>query len=352
MMIKQAVLVFLVLGLTACSGAEHNSLPSNSGISSSLLEDMPKDRSDSYAINPDVQLFINRMVQKHNYDRKRLELAFSHIKVRPTVIEKSDNQPESITPYYEYKTRFVTEARAKSGYVFAKKNAKWLKKAEQDFGVESNVIVALIGVETYYGRITGSKDVFTSLTTLAFDYPRRKEYFQSELEAYLLLAREEGWNIGKTKGSYSGAMGMVQFMPSNYRKLAIDYDKDGHVDLWGSDADAIGSVANYLKHHGWIVNQPWFVLAQVADPEKVVDDINRGREPDTDMARWSSLGVLPLQSFLPEKTGLIGLRTSSEEVSYWLAYQNFFTIMDYNPSRRYSMSVLELAVSIGSYEGN
>ncbi|ETX09883.1 murein transglycosylase [Marinomonas ushuaiensis DSM 15871] len=352
MMIKQAVLVFLVLGLTACSGADHNSLPSNSGISNSLLEDMPNDRTDSYVVNPDVQIFIDRMALDHDYDKERLELAFSHIKVRPTVIEKSDNQPESITPYYEYKTRFVTESRAKSGYQFAKENEKWLKKAEQEFGVESDVIVALIGVETYYGRITGSKDVFTSLTTLAFDYPRRKDYFQSELEAYLLLAREEGWNIGETKGSYSGAMGMVQFMPSNYRKLAVDYDQDGHIDLWGSEADAIGSVANYLKHHGWVTNQDWFVLAQVTAPKKVVADINRGRVADTDMATWSSLGVLPLQSFLPVKTGLIGLRTSSEDMTYWLAYENFFTIMDYNPSRRYAMSVLELAVSIGSYENN
>lgn len=351
-MIKQVVLAFFVLGLTACSGADYSSLPLNSGVSDSLLEDMPKNWADSYAVNPEVQTFINKMVQEHDYDRERLELAFSHIKVRPNVIKKSNNQPESITPYYKYKTRFVTEKRIQSGRQFAKRNIQWLKKAEQDFGVEPNVIVALIGVETYYGRITGSKDVFTSLTTLAFDYPRRKEYFQSELEAYLLLSREESWDIGETKGSYSGAMGMVQFMPSNYRKLAIDYNEDGHVDLWGSDADAIGSAANYLKHHGWMMNQPWFVMAQVADPDNVADDINRGRNPDTDMATWSSRGVLPKQSFLPMKAGLIGLRTSSEETSYWLAYRNFFTIMDYNPSRRYAMSVLELAESIGNYENH
>ncbi len=351
-MIKQAIFLFLALGLTACSGMDHSSLPSNSGVSDSLLEDMPKNKADSYAGNPEVQVFINRLVKEHAYDRKRLELAFSHIKVRPKVIEKSDNQPEVVTPYYEYKTRFVTEERAKLGREFAKRNAQWLSKAEREFGVESNVIVALIGVETYYGRITGAKDVFTSLTTLAFDYPRRKEYFQSELEAYLLLARKEGWNIGETKGSYSGAMGMGQFMPSNYQKLAIDYDKNGHIDLWGSEADAIGSVANYLKHHGWKSRQPWFVMAYVADPDKVADFINHGREPSADMTYWSELNVLPTQSFISQKTGLIGLRTGPEEVSYWLAYDNFFTIMDYNPSRRYAMSVLELAESIGTHESN
>jgi len=351
-MIKQATLFFLALGLAACSGIDQPSLSANSGVSNALLEDMPKEWADSYAGNLEVQLFIDRLVVEHNYDRKRLELAFSHIKVRPKVIEKSDNQPEVITPYYEYKTRFVNEERAELGRQFAKRNAEWLHKAELEFGVESRVIVALIGVETYYGRITGSKDVFTSLTTLAFDYPRRKDYFQSELEAYLLLARKEGWNIGETKGSYSGAMGMVQFMPSNYQKLAIDYDNNGHIDLWGSDADAIGSVANYLRHHGWKAGAPWFVMAQVEDSNKVADDINRGRKPNIEMTVWSSLGVLPTEPFLLQKTGLIGLRTGPEEISYWLAYENFFTIMDYNPSRRYAMSVLELAESIGSYENN
>ena len=351
-MIKQATLFFLALGLAACSGIDQPSLSANSGVSNALLEDMPKEWADSYAGNLEVQLFIDRLVVEHNYDRKRLELAFSHIKVRPKVIEKSDNQPEVITPYYEYKTRFVNEERAELGRQFAKRNAEWLHKAELEFGVESRVIVALIGVETYYGRITGSKDVFTSLTTLAFDYPRRKDYFQSELEAYLLLARKEGWNIGETKGSYSGAMGMVQFMPSNYQKLAIDYDNNGHIDLWGSDADAIGSVANYLRHHGWKAGAPWFVMAQVEDSNKVADDINRGRKPNVEMTVWSSLGVLPTQPFSLQKTGLIGLRTGPEEISYWLAYENFFTIMDYNPSRRYAMSVLELAESIGSYENN
>ncbi|MGJ8646527.1 MAG: lytic murein transglycosylase B [Marinomonas colpomeniae] len=352
MMIKKIAFVFFALGLTACSGNGNSTLPQNSGVSNSLLEDMPQELSDSYAVNPEVQIFINRMAKEYNYDEERLQLAFSHIKVRPKVIEKSNNQPEALIPYYKYKTRFVNEDRAETGRQFAKRNAQWLKKAELEFGVEPSVIVALIGVETYYGRITGSKDVFTSLTTLAFDYPRRKEYFQSELEAYLLLAREEGWDIGDTKGSYSGAMGMVQFMPSNYRTLAIDYDKNGHIDLWNSEVDAIGSVANYLKHHGWETGQPWVVKAQVTSPDNVTNVINRGRKASTEMKDWSALGVLPTQNFSSQQTGLIALSSGPEKISYWLAYENFFTIMDYNPSRRYAMSVLELAESIGSYESH
>lgn len=348
---KPFILLLLVMGLTACANNKPSSIQSLA-VSDTLLDDMPSDYEDSYGANLDVQQFITRLTKEHAYDKATLELAFSRIKVRPKVIEKSDNQPEVITPYYQYKTRFVNENRAKLGREFAQRNAKWLRKAEQEFGVESNVIVALIGVETYYGRITGSKDVFTSLTTLAFDYPRRKAYFQSELEAYLLLARQEGWRIGDTKGSYSGAMGMVQFMPSNYQKLAIDYDQDGHIDLWHSDADAIGSVANYLKHHQWQFEHPWFITAYVTEPETVEQYVNRGREPSLQMDEWSALNVLPTEPFSPQKTGLIGLRTSENIVSYWLAYNNFFTIMDYNPSRRYAMSVLELATSIGRYEGH
>lgn len=351
-MIKLAATFFVAIGLTACSAVEQKEMPANSGVSNALLEEMPKAWADSYAGNPEVQAFINNMVNQHGYDKERLQLAFSHIKVRPKVIEKSDNQPEVLIPFYQYKTRFVNKDRMQAGLKFAQRNAKWLAKAQQEFGIDPHVVVALIGVETYYGRITGSKDVFTSLTTLAFDYPRRKEYFQSELEAYLLLARAEGWNIGETKGSYSGAMGMVQFMPSNYQKLALDYDQDGHIDLWGSEADAIGSVANYLKHHGWQQNQPWFITAQVADPVVVEEEINKGRKPSKEIEEWSAVNVLPTQPFSPNKTGLIGLRTAPDEVSYWLAYENFFTVMDYNPSRRYAMSVLELAKSIEAYEAH
>ncbi|MGB7390774.1 MAG: lytic murein transglycosylase B [Marinomonas sp.] len=350
MMMKLAVGMLLVLGLVGCSSAgqvKEQALGDELGVSNQLLDDAPEDKADSYAANPQVKAFIARLVKQDHFDKNTLELAFSRIKIREKVIQKSNNQPESITPYYEYRSRFTNAQRVASGKAFAQKNKHWLEKAEQEYGVDWHVIVALIGVETYYGRITGSKDVFTSLTTLAFDYPRRQAYFQNELRAYLLLARENNWNIGATKGSYSGAMGMVQFMPTNYRKLAVDYDGDGHVDLWHSDADAIGSVANYLRHHGWEYEQPYLVMAQVDSPNAVSKWINADRKPIKTAAQWAALKVLPTQPFLAKKMGLVGLRTKEDETSYWLAYENFFTIMDYNPSRRYAMSVLELAESIG-----
>ncbi|REG84194.1 membrane-bound lytic murein transglycosylase B [Marinomonas pollencensis] len=349
-MIKLAVGMFLVLGLVGCSSAgqmQQHALGDKLGVSNQLLDNAPDKKANSYAANPQVQAFITRLVEQDGFDKNALELAFSRIKIREKVIQKSDNQPEVITPYYEYSARFVNPQRIASGKAFAQKNKHWLLKAEKQYAVDWHVIVALIGVETYYGRITGSKDVFTSLTTLAFDYPRRQAYFQNELRAYLLLARENNWNIGATKGSYTGAMGMVQFMPTNYRKLAVDYDGDGHIDLWQSDADAIGSVANYLQHHGWEYNQPYWVMASVEDPDAITEWVNHDRKPIKTAAQWSALKVLPKQHFLNKKMGLVGLRTKADEVTYWLAYENFFTIMDYNPSRRYAMSVLALAENIG-----
>ncbi|WP_233407704.1 lytic murein transglycosylase B [Marinomonas spartinae] len=356
MMIKLALGMLLVLGLSGCSTMSQSKETlqegNRLGVSNTLLKDAPDSYKDSYAADPEVQAFIQQMVREDHYNKATLELAFSRIKPRETVITKSNNQPEVITPFYDYRKNFLTKKRIEEGRAFAKKNHYWLEKAQQEYGVDWHVIVALIGVETYYGRITGGKDVFTSLATLAFNYPRRQDYFQKELRAYLLLARKEGWKIGGTDGSYSGAMGMVQFMPTNYQKLAVDFDGDGHVDLWNSDADAIGSVANYMKHHGWEYGKPCLVLAQVKDAKKISDWVNFQRKPVKTAEEWSKLGVLPSQPFLPEKMGLIGLHTAKNETTYWLAYENFYTIMDYNPSRRYAMAVLELAKSIDSNEAH
>lgn len=307
-----------------------------------------QDYQTSYAAKPDVQAFIGKMVKSHQYDADLLQAAFAKIQARKKTISKSNNQPEVITPYYKYRTRFVETSRIREGKRFIRKNHTWLKKAEKEYGVNPEIIAALIGVETFYGRITGKRDVFTSLATLAFDYPRRGEYFQSELEAYLLLARENEWQIGNTKGSYSGALGMTQFMPSNYRKLAVDFDQDGKVDLWQSVPDAIGSVANYLRHHGWQDERGVIVAAttHAESKEKWQEWINKGRKPEKSLTEWQAIGVGKEINALNIQTGLIGLQVEDEKFNYWLADENFFVIMRYNPSRRYSMAVLELAEEI------
>ena len=322
-----------------------NSKPEN--LSKSLHQNK-QDYKTSYAAKPEVQAFINNMVKSHQYDDALLQAAFAKIQARKKTISKSNNQPEVITPYYKYRTRFVERSRIREGKRFIKQNQEWLKKAQQEYGVNPEIIAALIGVETFYGRITGKKDVFTSLSTLAFDYPRRADYFQSELEAYLLLVRDNKWQIGDTKGSYSGALGMVQFMPSNYRKLAVDFDQDGKVDLWGSIPDAIGSVANYLRHHGWQGSRGVIVATSTNTDTKDQwqEWINKGRKPAKSLSEWQSIGIGGDIDSLANQTGLIGLQVEDAKYNYWLADENFFVIMRYNPSRRYSMAVLELAKEI------
>jgi membrane-bound lytic murein transglycosylase B len=315
---------------------------------SQSLHENAQDFKTSYAAKPNVQIFINKMIDSHQYDGELLQAAFAKIQARKKTIAKSNNQPEVITPYYKYRTRFVERSRIREGKRFIKKNQKWLDKAQKTYGVNPEIIVALIGVETFYGRITGKRDVFTSLATLAFDYPRRAEYFQSELEAYLLLVRDNQWQIGNTKGSYSGALGMVQFMPSNYRKLAVDFDENGSVDLWSSVPDAIGSVANYLRHHGWQDDRGVIVKASTHDASKAKwqEWINKGRKPAKSLSEWQAIGVGKEITQLSRQTGLIGLQVEDAKYNYWLADENFFVIMRYNPSRRYSMAVLELAKEI------
>ncbi|WP_245957953.1 lytic murein transglycosylase B [Marinomonas piezotolerans] len=320
---------------------------------SNTSKQVSAERQDqTYIEVPEVQTFIDYMASKHQYDRALLVDVFSQIKKREQVITKSNNQPEVITPYYEYRTRFLNQGRIDSGVEFANRNRVWLDKAELEFGVPWPIIVSIIGVETAYGRVTGNRDVFTSLTTLAFDYPRRGKYFRSELESYLLLARQEGWTVGETKGSYSGALGMVQFMPSNYLKLAKDFNGNEHIDLWGSEADAIGSVANYLQHHGWQRDGYTVSRARVDDLDNVEEWVNKGRSPMFTLREWSKLGVWATTDYVHGKAGLVGLRDQEGSTAYWLAYENFFTIMDYNPSRRYAMSVLELANRIAQSEGS
>lgn len=316
-----------------------------------LSDELHKNSQDyqtSYAAKPEVQKFIQKMANTHDYDASLLQDAFAKIQARKKTISKSNNQPEVLTPYYKYRTRFVEKSRIKEGKRFIQKNQTWLKKAQQEYGVNPEIIVALIGVETFYGRITGKRDVFTSLATLSFDYPRRADYFQSELEAYLLLVRDNKWKIGNTKGSYSGALGMTQFMPSNYRKLAVDFDQDGTVDLWNSVPDAIGSVANYLRHHGWQDSRGVIVAASTntETKEKWQEWINKGRKPEKSLSEWQAIGVGKDVNGLSNQTGLIGLQVKDNIYNYWLADENFFVIMRYNPSRRYSMAVLELAKEI------
>ncbi|MBT3308995.1 MAG: LysM peptidoglycan-binding domain-containing protein [Gammaproteobacteria bacterium] len=212
-----------------------------------------------------VQRFIERMVSKHQFEREPLSELLNQLTLREKKISpktsaakrkaKMDNPAES-RPWAEYRGKHVKPGIINRGVKFWKLHEETLAKAEAEYGVPVHIIMGVLGVETRYGGYMGKNPVINALATFAFNYPKRERFFTSELEAFLLLAREEKQDPFSYRGSYAGAMGMPQFMPSNYRKLAVDYDQDGKKDIWHTPADAIGSIANYLRHHGWKPGKP------------------------------------------------------------------------------------------------
>lgn len=287
---------------------------------------------------PGIPQFIDEMVGKHQFRRDELVLVFTRAEHRPDVIE-AISRPATIKPWLEYRAAFINTRRIEGGIKFWKEYAPQLRRASKQFGVPQEIIVAVIGVETLYGRNVGRHRTLDALTTLAFDYPRRAPFFRSELENYLLLARDQGFDLLSVQSSYAGALGIPQFMPSSYRKFALDYNHNGKVDLLNESQDAIGSVANYLKEYGWRSGEPVALRAKVSDVSTLVLDSQVRETKD-----WHSLGVTAevlKQQPLPP-AALLDF-TVAEGKEYWLAFENFRVITLYNNSNFYAMSVFQLA---------
>src|SRR3989338_1569007 len=236
---------------------------------------------------PGIPQFIDDMVVKHQFRRDELENVFARAQHRPDVIELI-SRPATIKPWLEYRAAFVNKKRVRLGLEFWNKYRQTLRRAEKKYGVPQEVIVAVIGVETIYGQNAGSFLVLDALTTLAFDYPRRADFFRSELENYLLLARDRQFDLLAIRGSYAGAMGIPQFMPSSYRNYAGDFNGNRKIDLLREDRDAIGSVANYLQGYGWIRGEPVAVRAQIGE-ENCLGEIKTTRT----LAAWAEDGITP-----------------------------------------------------------
>ena len=211
----------------------------------------------------DVQAFIREMAARHGFNAARLQAVFGRAYAKPDIIAAM-SRPAEAKPWYAYRPIFVNPKRIQGGVAFWRANEAALARAEQAFGVPPEIVVAIIGVETQYGGNMGKYRVLEALSTLAFDYPRRADYFRKELENFLLLTRAEGIDPLTPRGSYAGAMGYGQFMPGSFRSYAVDFDGDGHRDLWRNPRDAIGSVANYFKKHGWRTGEPVAVPARVS----------------------------------------------------------------------------------------
>ncbi|WP_434628918.1 lytic murein transglycosylase B [Chromobacterium sp. CV08] len=292
---------------------------------------------------PDVQRYIDEQVAGGRFSRPELEAVFANVELKPNIIRILD-KPSTSRPWYQFRASTVNDRLIVDGVAFWQANADALARAERQYGVAPELIVAILGVETHYGRNTGSFRLVDSLSTIGFDYPRRAEYFRGELTQFLLLAKEEGKDPLTLKGSYAGAMGLPQFMPSSYRKWAVDFDGSGHRDIWNNPHDAIGSVANYFQLHGWRHGDDIVAPASVApgaDVDKLLADKFKLHYTVGDLRKMGVAPQAPLADDVPAV--LFSLETSPGVTEYWLGLNNFYAITRYNRSTLYAKAVQEIA---------
>lgn len=290
-----------------------------------------------------AQQFVQEMVDRHGFERAALERALRGMRFVDSIIRAMD-APSTSLPWHTFRARFITDARIEGGLKFWSQHAALLERAAKEYGVAPEIMVATIGVETLYGRHMGSVRVLDALTTLAFGYPRRAEFFRGELEQFLLLAREMQWGLDTVKGSIAGAIGIPQFIPSSYRKYAVDFDGDGVRDL-RSVADAIGSVASYYRHFGWQDGAAVVIPAEVGD-SPLDAMLSAGIAPHMPVAEFRKRGVVPQVPVADELPAALIAVESESGMRYWLALHNFYVITRYNRSVNYAMVINELAQTL------
>ena len=289
---------------------------------------------------PEVEAFVAEMSQRHGFDPSELRQLMAKARTQDTILDAM-SRPSTARPWFEYRPVYVNPQRVAAGLRFWSDNAGAVARASRTYGVPEEIIVATIGIETLYGRNTGKFRVLDALYTLAFDYPPRADYFRSELEQFLLLTREQDVDPTKPRGSYAGAMGIAQFMPSSYRRYAVDFDRSGRADL-SRDADAIGSVANYMSEFGW---EPEGLIAVPAEAggERIDEFVDMGWKPAMSVEVLTRAGITP-QTTVPYETEAALLRLQGEQGPiYYLGFNNFYVITRYNRSVNYAMSVNDLA---------
>ncbi|SET42505.1 membrane-bound lytic murein transglycosylase B [Nitrosospira multiformis] len=291
-----------------------------------------------------VKNFIGEMVERHGFVQAELEDILGQAQYQGGII-KAISQPATAKPWYAYRPVFVTPKRIAAGVAFWNTNAPELERARRDFGIPEEIIAAVIGVETFYGTQNGRHRILDALTTLAFNYPRRAAFFRGELEQYLLMGRDQQADLLNIRGSYAGAIGIPQFMPSSYRRYAVDFNNDGKIDLSGSAADAIGSVANYLKSYGWEAGQLIVVPAMV-NGEDYREVLYSGYPPRYTVAEIGQWGVTPRWHAPAGRLATLLELEAKNGKEHWLAFNNFHVITRYNRSVNYAMSVLQLAEEI------
>ena len=302
---------------------------------------------NNYQNNPEFKQFVKTAIEKYKFTQNELDEVFSQIKNRPDIIKLMNRQAED-NPWYKYRKNFLRRDRILGGVRFWNKNARWLAMAQEKYGIPAQIIVAIIGVETRYGRHAGRSKILETLSTFAFDYPRRKQFFQNELFHFLILCREQKLNPLKLRGSFAGAMGLPQFMPSSYRRYAIDFNGDGKKDLFSTKADIIGSVANYFYTYGWKRGQAIATRARVIG--RRYKKLPQYRlKPYLTLGEFAKFNVRP--RYHPKRWGrsrkasLISLERKRFH-EYWLGFHNFYVISRYNRSTLYAMAVYQLSERI------
>lgn len=290
----------------------------------------------------DVRQFVNNLVVQDKLNRSELVAALKAAQFQPQIIESMD-KPYEKKSWDEYKSLFVTAKRVQAGVEFWQENAATLARAEREYGVPAEIIVAILGVETQYGKRQGEYRVIDALTTLAFHYPKRADYFKRELREYFLLCHEHHVSPLKYIGSYAGAIGQPQFMPSSYRTYAVDFAGHGHRDLVNDNKDSIGSVANYFHQHGWVSHSVVAQPVHVMEARRGALTVN-SKQPDYNYNTLITAGVLPLSRLPrhPQQAGLIELITN-KGAEYWMAFPNFYVITRYNSSPQYALAVYLLS---------
>lgn len=302
-----------------------------------------------FANNPNAQQFIDKMVNKHGFDRQQLQEILSQAKRLDSVLRLMDNQAPttSVKPpsgpngaWLRYRKKFITPDNVQNGVVFWNQYEDALNRAWQVYGVPPEIIVGIIGVETRWGRVMGKTRILDALATLSFNYPRRAEYFSGELETFLLMARDEQDDPLNLKGSFAGAMGYGQFMPSSYKQDAVDFSGDGHINLW-DPVDAIGSVANYFKAHGWVKGDQVAVMANGQAP-----GLPNGFKTRYSISQLAAAGLTPQQPLGNHQQASLLRLDVGTGYQYWYGLPNFYTITRYNHSTHYAMAVWQLGQAV------
>ena len=296
---------------------------------------------------PEVEAFIDTMVEEHDFDRERLRDTLGAAEVKQSILDAIARPAEKTKSWAEYRQIFITPERIKAGAQFWADNEDALRQVSESTGVPMEMLVGIIGVETYFGRITGSFRVLDALSTLAFSYPPRAKFFRRELEEYLLLVREEGMQATDATGSYAGAMGRPQFMPSSFRAYAVDATGDGKRDIWNDWTDVAGSIANYFLEHGWKSGEDVAAQASLGGGwQGPVPEPRNTLKPTETVASLSRKGVMFVTDLPGDSKGELLTYEGADGLEHWVGFHNFFVITRYNRNVMYALAVHQLGQEI------